>query len=135
VNARLGGFAVRGVTIWTLIVLIVSCPLFCAADECDSRAHHARGASGPGCDPSAPSSCPNDAGNCICDGAVLRAIARPLDLDTAVLPLPCDSPSASSFGCGPSIHSALLRHRGWLIHPAAWDDAASVCAWLQDFRC
>jgi hypothetical protein len=125
---------VRGVTIWTLIVLIVSCPLFCAADECDSRAHHAPMAAGPVRSPSVPSSCPNDSGNCVCDGAVLRAISRPLDLQTAVPPLPCDSSSAPSGG-GLSIHLAYHSHRGRLIDPGARNGVVSVCAWLQVFRC
>ena len=124
----------RGVTIWTLIVLLVSCPLFCAADECDARAHHAHPAGGRACDPSVPSSCPNDSGNCVCDGAVLCAISRSLDRDSAVPPLPCDSSSALS-GCGRSIHPAHAWHRGRLIDPTARHGAVSVCAWLQDFRC
>jgi hypothetical protein len=125
---------VRGATIWTLIVLIVSCPLFCAADECDSRAHHARVADGPTRDPSVPSSCPSDSGNCVCDGAVLRAISRPLDLDTAISPLPCDGPSDPS-GHGRSIRPADRSHRGRRIGPTTRDGAVSLCAWLQDFRC
>jgi hypothetical protein len=125
---------VRGISTWTLVVLIISCPLFRAADESDARAHHAPATRAPASDPSAPASCPNDAGNCVCDGAVLGPTGRPLDLDSAVPPPACDGFSAPS-GADPANHPALLPGRGGRLDPTARSGARGVRAWLQDFRC
>jgi hypothetical protein len=125
---------VRAVTSWTLIALIVSCPLFCATDECDSRAHHALPADGPATNPPAPDSCLGDAGNCVCEGAILGLISRGHDVDSSTPPLPCDW-SRDAAGPGLLIHRRHLSHRGRLGDPIAPDDALSVRARLQDFRC
>lgn len=121
----------RTVTSWTLIALIVSCPLFCAADQCDPCTHHVSEADGPDCD---PSSCPGDSGDCVCKGAVLAVICRSVDIDSVSLPLPgdCLLPAA---GPGLLIHLVHLSHRGWLADPVEPGGALAIRAWLQNFRC
>jgi hypothetical protein len=124
----------RAVICWTLTFFIVACPLFCGADECDARARHIHETGESSCGPSTPSTCPNDAGNCVCEGAVQAVCPWAADPDSSPpLPLPDLTPAllwptlamtpASPAGADPSTRCGR------------WADALAVRALLQNFRC
>jgi hypothetical protein len=110
-----------------LIGLLSFCPVLCGAAETDHGAHGHGASDGP----SAPSHCPEDSDNCICQGAVIQSGDHHVSgHDAFGLPL-----HFIAIGHTPSHPIAHLTWDGFPTGLAGWGDALTVRALLQNFRC
>jgi hypothetical protein len=118
---------VRALSSLTLIGLLMLCPLICGVEELGHQAHR-HGSS----ESTAPSHCPEQGDNCICEGAVqpdnLRAHGSVPEVDG--LPLLLD------LAIDPPLHPlAHLTSDGSPTGLAGWGNSHAVRAFLQNYRC
>ena len=112
-----------------LTVLILTCPLLCGAAEAGHVTHREHPVSSP-----APGHCPEDADNCICQGAVQSADVRVPGVDAISSPLPPHG-LVGVLDHAPAHSLAHLTSDGTPTGLAGWGDAVTVRAYLQNFGC
>jgi hypothetical protein len=121
---------VRTLAAFSLIGLLTLCPLICGAEEIAGGAHRHRPAGGPA--GNAPSHCPEEGDNCICQGAIpLDEVRTPAQDSGAIGLRPLLGPCAQ-------IPRHPIAHLTWSGSPtglAGWGDAVAVRSFLQNFRC
>lgn len=117
-----------------LIGLIAACPIFCMAAGFGQDAHQCRPDSTCG-DHGVPdpSPCSDDAGSCICSGAIQAADVRLADSHATALP-------TSIFLAlpAPGLRPSPFRHLtcdGEATGLASFGDSGAVRALLQNYRC
>lgn len=116
-----------------LVGAILTCPFICGAGEVD---HGERGhdpVAGTRSDPGFPVHCPDEGGNCLCEGAVkpveIKADKQLLDFKSPGFPCLADFAVRPTAGWADGLArlSPLAKLRR--------GDATSVRALLQNFRC
>jgi hypothetical protein len=122
-------------TFWSLALIgsLTLCPVLCstaAVGGCGG-CHHVQHGAAPG-DHSAPADEPGAGDDCICDGAIALPEVRAEGGGTLILPLDLMAwvpiaPEPCRLGFAP-----LDRGVGLPLPP---DDALTLRAWLQNFRC
>lgn len=124
-----GIFSVRRLLVLILTGLLLACPLLCGADEIGHSTQHEVSSDDAG--KGHPSDqCPEGSDNCVCRGAVQADDVRaelPDVIAIGLLFLPIERPCLSL----PAHH---LTSDGSPTGLAAWGDALTVRAYLQNFR-
>lgn len=128
-----GRDTVRTFVTLLLTGLILACPFVCGVAEEGHATHREHAAAGPANSP-APAHCPENNDDCICRGAVQSADVRVPGMDSVSFPLPLRG-IAGILDHAPSHSLARLTSDGTPTGLASWGDAATIRAFLQNFRC
>lgn len=114
-----------------LMAVLTLCPVFCGAETDDHRTCFGDAAgSRPDEAPSTPAHCPDEADDCICQGAILPGAVKVPGANAFALNLP------SLLFVDTSLHT--IAHFSWEVAPtgfAGGHDSLAVRAFLQNFRC
>ena len=122
--------AVRNFAALFLVGLIALCPVICGAAEDDHGPRHHGPVDGSHGGSPSPTHCPEDSGNCICQGAVQSGDVHVPDVDAVILPHLFHHREYA-----PPHPLAHLTRDGSPTGLAGWGGSLAVRAFLQNFRC
>lgn len=122
---------VRTLAVYSLVVLVMLCPVLCGAAEVAYGLHQHGAADVSPDHATPPTHCPEEGDNCICQGAIQSSDVRvPGSFDAFGLLVP-----SLPLDRTPLHPIAHLTREGLPTGLAGWGSSLTVRAFLQNFRC